>query len=86
MSDELVSFDETRWSERCVQMAADAAKASGVAHEQYIHLFSEQVDQEVAKLPATMRLKAIAQAERWDYASATRRAIAHLNNEKGRSK
>lgn len=78
MSDELISFSEARWSERCVQLAADAAKRCGNSHQHYSLLFSDQVDREVAKLPEAMRSKAIEQAVRWDYVSATQRAILKL--------
>ncbi|AOW13406.1 hypothetical protein LPB72_10245 [Hydrogenophaga crassostreae] len=78
MSNELVSFSEVRWSERCVQIAAEAARKCENSHDRYTVLFSEQVDLELATLPDAMRFKAIVQAQRWDYVSATQRAIVKL--------
>ncbi|PKO29446.1 MAG: hypothetical protein CVU36_12410 [Betaproteobacteria bacterium HGW-Betaproteobacteria-9] len=75
MRDELMSFEEGRWSELCVTLAAEAAREAGSEYSRYVIAFSEKVDKRVALLPEEMRVKAIQQAERWDYASATQRAI-----------
>lgn len=69
MSSELVSFSEGRWSDMCVTLAAQAARSCGTSHELYVQRFSELIDAKVNELPEDFREKAIAQAERWDYAS-----------------
>ena len=79
MKDDLMSFQEGRWSELCVTLAAEAAREAGSEYTKYVTLFSEKVDKRVALLPEEVRMKAIQQAERWDYASATRRAIVQLS-------
>lgn len=69
MSTELVSFSEGRWSDMCVTLAAQAARSCATSHELYVQRFSELIDTKVNELPEDFREKAIAQAERWDYAS-----------------
>lgn len=73
MSTELVSFSEGRWSDMCVTLAAQAARSCGTSHELYVQRFSELIDAKVKELPEDFRGKAIAQAERWDYANADAR-------------
>ena len=73
MSTELVSFSEGRWSDMCVTLAAQAARSCGTSHDLYVQRFSDLIDARVKELPEDFRAKAIAQAERWDYASADAR-------------
>ncbi|MFZ2825194.1 hypothetical protein [Hydrogenophaga sp.] len=70
MSSEIVNFSEGRWSDMCVTLAAQAARSCGTSHELYVQRFSDLIDAKVKELPEDFRGKAIAQAERWDYASA----------------
>jgi hypothetical protein len=74
MNADLVSFQEGRWSDVCVTLAAQAARGCGASHGLYVQRFSELIDAKISGLPASVRATAIAQAERWDYLSAERRA------------
>lgn len=74
MNDELEDFQESRWGDLCVSMAAEATRRCGLSYDLYVQMFSELVDSKVGGLPADIRARAIARAERWDYLSAAGRA------------
>ena len=67
-------FQESRWGDMCVSMAAEATRRCGQSYDLYVQMFSELVDLKVGGLPADIRARAIARAERWDYLSAEGRA------------
>lgn len=74
MNVEHEGFQESRWGDMCVSMAAEATRRCGQSYDLYVQMFSELVDLKVGGLPADIRARAIARAERWDYLSAEGRA------------
>lgn len=67
MEQEVTSFNGAHWNELCVQLAAQALRNCGSAHDRYQRLFSELVDERLRAIPEVHHTAALEVAYRWDY-------------------
>ena len=74
-TDEL-EFHPARWKALCASWAAQASRNCGCVHDIYQRLFSELVDEHLAKLSEEYHPAALDIAHAWDYLSPEGRAQA----------
>ena len=76
MDQRATEFEAGRWSEVCVQMAAQASRNCGCVHDMYQQLFSELIDEKLKSVPGEHHRAALEVAGRWDYLDPEGRAKA----------